>query len=716
MHSKQRIFRIFFLLFLSLLTLAFLPAQSTYLSVTSSADSGSGSLRDAIQSAAPGAVVSISESLSGDTITLTSGPIQISGNVMIFGPEDAKIFISGADTIQIFNIQSTAVVTLRDLHLIHGNASGGTMGGAIYNAGNLNLQQVYFFDNRSRAVPAPPAGNQVAFGGALVNDGHLQAYRCVFRNNWLYESFGTLSGGAIANYSFASLRYCVFEKNTGLVGNYLFGGTVKGGAIYNEGRIEAYGCTFHQNMADGASQVQSGSGIGGAINNAGYFEAVATTFSENACGGEGLFGGSGLGGAIFSQDSLFLDQVTISGNVAEGGGRLGGATGAGIMTYGMAKITNSTITENRTFDASPAPAIAAGIELRGNMELGGTIIAHNYALSSGTPYPQGSDVNKGGGATVTSLGYNLIGENASLNLPNTQGNILNPSGFSLEPLADNGGPAQTHALPAGSPALDAGDSATTRLFDQRGFPRVVNGRADIGALEQGPNKMWVNHTQEDGAGSLRHALHYAPDHCELIVDPALSGQILFLLTGEITVKRKLKIAANQLLLRTPRNARLLKVQKGAQLELSGMSFFLGNVYEKSGGAIINHGELSLKDVSISNSFAFKGNAIFNTGDLKLKDCKLERNGISSLLFIPGRIGVGGAEGGAVYNAGTLEIKDCSIENNIAGLERLGGVAKGGAIFNAGTAALYSSTLSHNKAGGGYQFCRDNARRIWRRRV
>jgi hypothetical protein len=41
-------------------------------------------------------------------------------------------------------------------------------------------------------------------------------------------------------------------------------------------------------------------------------------------------------------------------------------------------------------------------------------------------------------------------------------------------------------LPAASPAVDAGNNAAGLAFDQRGvgFPRVKNGRADIGAFER----------------------------------------------------------------------------------------------------------------------------------------------------------------------------------------------------------------------------------------
>jgi hypothetical protein len=57
----------------------------------------------------------------------------------------------------------------------------------------------------------------------------------------------------------------------------------------------------------------------------------------------------------------------------------------------------------------------------------------------------------------------------------------------LGPLQDNGGPTFTHALLIGSPAINAGDPSFNPPpdYDQRGpgYPRVVNGRIDIGSFE-----------------------------------------------------------------------------------------------------------------------------------------------------------------------------------------------------------------------------------------
>ncbi len=66
---------------------------------------------------------------------------------------------------------------------------------------------------------------------------------------------------------------------------------------------------------------------------------------------------------------------------------------------------------------------------------------------------------------------------------NSTGNPL------LGPLQDNGGPTFTRALPSNSPAINVGDNAIIVTLglagDQRGYPRITDGTADIGAYEFG---------------------------------------------------------------------------------------------------------------------------------------------------------------------------------------------------------------------------------------
>ena len=84
--------------------------------------------------------------------------------------------------------------------------------------------------------------------------------------------------------------------------------------------------------------------------------------------------------------------------------------------------------------------------------------------------------------SLTSLGYNIIGPADCGGADPMVDLDADPQ---LEGLADNGGPSRTHALPAMSPAVDGGHpSDCTDDVDQRGAPRVVNGRCDIGAYER----------------------------------------------------------------------------------------------------------------------------------------------------------------------------------------------------------------------------------------
>src|SRR5260370_11420910 len=98
---------------------------------------------------------------------------------------------------------------------------------------------------------------------------------------------------------------------------------------------------------------------------------------------------------------------------------------------------------------------------------------------------------------------------------NLVGSAAAPIDPRLGPLQDNGGPTLTHALLAGSPAVDAGNNALATPFDQRGpgFPRVLYGAIDIGALElaRGPLLTVTSTLDEhsDGLLSLREALDQA---------------------------------------------------------------------------------------------------------------------------------------------------------------------------------------------------------------
>ena len=93
-------------------------------------------------------------------------------------------------------------------------------------------------------------------------------------------------------------------------------------------------------------------------------------------------------------------------------------------------------------------------------------------------------------ARFTSQGHNLIGiidYNSSgwltSDLNGTNAHPLNPD---LSQMGAHGGPTATQVPLPGSPAIGAGSVALIPAgvtTDQRGFARVVGGKADIGAVE-----------------------------------------------------------------------------------------------------------------------------------------------------------------------------------------------------------------------------------------
>ena len=105
--------------------------------VTTTADSGAGSLRYAIGSANSGDTI-LFLLPAGSTIALAS-PITISGNVTLAGPGAATpITISGGNAHQLFFIEGTA--TISGLTLTQGKAAvPASPGGAIFNIGTLTL-------------------------------------------------------------------------------------------------------------------------------------------------------------------------------------------------------------------------------------------------------------------------------------------------------------------------------------------------------------------------------------------------------------------------------------------------------------------------------------------------------------------------------------------------------------------------------------------------
>jgi hypothetical protein len=427
--------------------------QANTLTVTSTADSGAGSLRQALADANSGDTIQFAPALNGQTIALTSNELVIDKNITISGPG------SGQLTVRRSFANRTPVPPFRILHVTPGH---------IVTIEGLTIMGGYSY---------------FASGGGVFNDhATLTVNDCLVTGN-----FSGVAGGGLGS-SGTSARLTVLNSEVSLnfASGIAQGGGGSGGGISSDGTLTITHSTVSGNSV--TNQPPSPGSAGG------IFSGGPAEISDSAIGGNA---GGTYGGGIVNGGPMTITDSIISGNTSIG-------SGAGINNGGTLTITNSTIIGNAavfkqsgrgggisngdngtltiihsTFSGNRADGGAGGIDLSsGMLHLGNTI------LKAGT---SGANLANNSG-TVISHGYNLSSDNGGGFLT-AAGDQINTEPM-LGPLQDNGGPTATHALLTGSPAINAGDPNFNPppLYDQRGpgYPRVIGGRIDIGSFELQP--------------------------------------------------------------------------------------------------------------------------------------------------------------------------------------------------------------------------------------
>lgn len=200
-----------------------MPAGAATLTVTNTADSGAGTLRNLVGSASAGDTIKFTNTLSGQIITLISGQIVLSNNVTIDGSAlTNQIVLNGNHASRLFTV-TNATVLLDSLTLTNGfadtdnNAHGdipSNRGGGIYNYGNLIVNRCTF------------AGNHSSHGGGAIN---AIAGSLTVSNSTFYNNNAGYGGGAIINYAPATMNQCTVVSNSATAypgGLFGFAGTL----------------------------------------------------------------------------------------------------------------------------------------------------------------------------------------------------------------------------------------------------------------------------------------------------------------------------------------------------------------------------------------------------------------------------------------------------------------------------------------------------------
>jgi len=132
------------------------PARAAGFTVTTLADSGDGSLRQAVldANALPGAdTIRFADGFVG-TIGLTGGQLSIADHLTIDGPGADRLAVSGNGQSRVFRISGGLTVAIDGLTITDGRAVGD--GGGILNTGStLTLDRVVLSNNRGDGAGAP---------------------------------------------------------------------------------------------------------------------------------------------------------------------------------------------------------------------------------------------------------------------------------------------------------------------------------------------------------------------------------------------------------------------------------------------------------------------------------------------------------------------------------------------------------------------------------
>ncbi len=418
------------------------------LTVTSGADSGAGSLRNAIANATPGDTITFANSATN--ISLSSGQLVLGTGITIDGDLDdngtADVTIDANHGSRVVYVSAGASVTLEGLVIKNGlvAANGGSnagnlsnlgrpgsdaQGGGIYNAGDLLIRNSTITDNKASGGggtggPFPKAGGGGGGGGfgsglggaggadrtaepptpATAGHGGNGAGTSGGQRGG-YGGGSTGGNGGGANIQFVGQSYSVGGAGaTASNGSISIGGGGGGGGgiydggaggsaaggIYNTGTLLIVGSVVSNNIGAGG-----GGGGGAAASYAGL--------------GNGGAGGAGIGAVWNSGGTLRIDASTqasmANGNKGAGGagggvsgtGNVAGAAGASIDAVSgpyQNDLRDARITSAQ-YDASTGVLSVSGT----NLVAGDSIIASKLTLSG---QGGGSHTLTSGNATASS--------------------------------------------------------------------------------------------------------------------------------------------------------------------------------------------------------------------------------------------------------------------------------------------------------------------------
>jgi hypothetical protein len=173
------------------MTAATQSLHASSITVTTTADSGAGSLRAAIAAASNGDTIQFAAALNGQSISLTSAQLAIDKHITISGPGPNQLAVTrSSGTFRIFHVLPDHAVTMEGLTISNGK---GILGGGL-----LNDHATLTLNN------CAVQNNQARYGGGVYNDGldgsaTLNIFNTIVSGNLADGSGSSAFGGGICN-------------------------------------------------------------------------------------------------------------------------------------------------------------------------------------------------------------------------------------------------------------------------------------------------------------------------------------------------------------------------------------------------------------------------------------------------------------------------------------------------------------------------------------